>query len=134
MITSIQRVCRILMFKPQLEINGQISRAMNMNFIQRSLHTVLGVNNSVLRKATFLATVETTWHQPSRGLKYVGKVHRRCKDCHLMLIDGIMHNFCKAHPRHKQKAKTKKPKNTWILTGVTTHPHGKKITDWVDRN
>lgn len=52
------------------------------------------------------------------GLKYVGKVHRRCKDCNMMLIAGVMHNHCKTHPRHNQKAKTKRPKSTWIVTAA----------------
>lgn len=54
------------------------------------------------------------------GLKHVGNVHSRCKDCHLMFKEGVMYNYCKTHPRHNQKAKIKRPKNTWTLTAVTT--------------
>lgn len=72
----------------------------------------------ILSNATLLSSTTTTQLTQVRGLKYLTKVHRRCKDCRLMFIDGVIHNFCKAHPRHNQKKKTKKPKTTWILSGV----------------
>lgn len=93
---------------------------------QRSLFTLRPVDMANLsmntdRKKTLLLPPGTSQCTQISGLKYVVNVHRRCKDCYLMLIEGVLHNFCTAHPRHKQRMKTKRPKNTWILTGVTTH-------------
>lgn len=52
------------------------------------------------------------------GLKIVGKVHRRCRDCRMMVINGVVFNHCKTHPRHKQRQRLKPEKNTWTLTAV----------------
>lgn len=68
--------------------------------------------------SSLLMTNKSTQYTQVCGLKHVGKVHRRCKDCSMMLIAGVMHNHCKTHPRHNQKAKTKKPKSTWIVTAA----------------
>lgn len=54
-----------------------------------------------------------------RGMKQVGRVRRRCKDCYMMIRHERVYNFCKTHPRHKQMSMVKKPKNTWILTDAT---------------
>lgn len=52
------------------------------------------------------------------GLKIVGKVHRRCKDCYMHVKNGVIYNHCNTHPRHKQRQRLKKENNTWILTAV----------------
>lgn len=57
-----------------------------------------------------------------RGMKQVGNVKRRCKDCYLVVRQERLYNMCKAHPRHKQMAMKKKDKNTWIKTDATQSP------------
>lgn len=123
----VQGLCRVLMPRVYLPSCNQMTNLLNSGF-QRSLFTVrpVGIENLVqhngaaVTKASSLLSPETLQYNQICGLKYVKNVHRRCKDCYLMFIEGVMHNFCTAHPRHKQKMKTKRPKNTWILTGVTT--------------
>lgn len=56
------------------------------------------------------------------GLKVVGKLERRCKDCYKCCFKGRWYMRCKTHPRHKQAQMVKKEKNTWILTSVCQHP------------
>lgn len=63
-----------------------------------------------------LLPVQTGALAQIRGLKHVQAVHRRCKYCTLMMIDGVLHNHCSVHPRHKQKKKTIHPKHTWVIT------------------
>lgn len=97
------------------------------NSFRRNLFTIRPADTGDLstnfdQKNRFLLPSETSRHTQVfvRNLKYVVNVHRRCKDCFLMYIEGVLHNFCTAHPRHKQRMRTKRPKNTWILSGVTT--------------
>lgn len=127
MIPLVRSVCRSLMPQVWYPLNNRTTTGA----VQRNFHTVQplihhGINSSAQKSSTLLSPNNNLQCVPSCGLKYLRKVHRRCKDCNLMLINGVMHNFCKAHPRHKQKAITKKPKNTWILTAVTTM----KKRDW----
>lgn len=100
------------------------------DILQRSLHIQSinvnrGYNSLYSDNISLLAPTNLQYTQIC-GLKHVGNVHRRCKDCHLMLKEGVMYNYCKTHPRHNQKARTKRPKNTWILTAVTTT----KVRPW----
>jgi large subunit ribosomal protein L36 len=53
------------------------------------------------------------------GFKVKGRLRRRCKDCYFVMKDERLLVLCKTHPRHKQMAMQKKPKNTWILTHAT---------------
>lgn len=128
MNSMVQGFCRV--FTPRLFLPScnQVANVLNNGF-QRSLYTIrpVGSDNLVAyngvgttKTSSSLLSVETLQYNQICGLKYLKNVHRRCKDCYLMYIEGVLHNFCTAHPRHKQKAKTKRPKNTWILTGVTT--------------
>lgn len=52
----------------------------------------------------------------SRGLLLVARAYRKCKFCYLMMINGVMHNHCTVHGRHKHQVKKKKPKDTWVIT------------------
>lgn len=109
------RLCSSSMIQPKNLLNNEV--------LQRSLYTIPSCSldkgvNGFITKTTLLAPAELTQYNQVRGLKYVGKVHRRCKDCKMMFIDGVLHNHCTAHPRHNQKHKTKRPHNTWILSGV----------------
>lgn len=56
---------------------------------------------------------------PERGMKQMGVLKRRCKDCYFVMREERLFVMCKTHPRHKQMAMKKKPKNTWILTDAT---------------
>lgn len=123
MLSIIQGFGRVLTpklhyLKPQLEC--YLFRR-SVHIIQ-SFGAVKNINSLgiVQKNSSILGPVQNIQYMQTRGLNYVGKVHRVCKDCHMMLREGVMYNYCKAHPRHNQKAKTKRPKNTWILTGVTT--------------
>lgn len=125
----VQGFCRVLIPKLYSPACNQWQNLLNNGF-QRSLYTIrpVGIENLVVQhrvgtqktSSSTLLSVETVQYNQICGLKYLKNVHRRCKDCYLMYIEGVLHNFCTAHPRHKQKMKTKRPKNTWILTGVTT--------------
>jgi large subunit ribosomal protein L36 len=53
------------------------------------------------------------------GFKVKGRLRRRCKDCYFVMRQERLLVLCKTHPRHKQMAMQKKPKNTWILTHAT---------------
>ncbi|CAG7717912.1 unnamed protein product, partial [Allacma fusca] len=57
---------------------------------------------------------------PSRGMKILGKVKRRCKDCQLVWKDGILYNFCKTRPRHKQMLKPQYWENQRIITHASS--------------
>lgn len=124
MISTIHGLCRALVPRlPVLPVN-QMKSLLGNGLLRRTLYTVQPcttdrILSNVIPRTTLLAPAEATQLTQVRGLKYLTKVHRRCKDCHLMLVDGVMHNFCKAHPRHNQKRKTKRPQNTWILTNVS---------------
>lgn len=60
------------------------------------------------------------------GFKVKGVLRRRCKDCFFVQRQGRLYNICFTHPRHKQMAMQKKPKNTWILTHATQS----KVRPW----
>lgn len=57
-----------------------------------------------------------------RGMKQMGNLKRRCKDCYFVMRHERMYVMCKTHPRHKQMGMKKKDKNTWILTDATQSP------------
>lgn len=116
-----------------LPMRYQFKTELINTILPRSFHAIqpLGLiqdfNNfkCVNKSSTLLASANFQYLQTC-GLKHVGKVHRRCKDCYMMLREGVLYNYCKTHPRHNQKARTKRPKNTWTLTGVTQT----KIRPW----
>ncbi|XP_004520296.1 39S ribosomal protein L36, mitochondrial [Ceratitis capitata] len=53
------------------------------------------------------------------GFKVKGRLKRRCKDCYFVVREERLYVICPTHPRHKQMAMKKRPKNTWILTHAT---------------
>lgn len=118
MFRILHRICPVAV--PQMRTSS------NIEVNERSFHTLRAlvkhqdnfnpISSSI--PSTLLTSVQNVQHMQICGLKYVGKVHRRCKDCNLMLIAGVMHNHCKTHPRHNQKAKSKRPKSTWIVTAA----------------
>ena len=69
---------------------------------------------------------EVTTFQPSRGMKIKGRVKRRCKDCQLEWKDGILYNFCKTHPRHKQMLK----QQYWPNLRIMTYAMQSRVRPW----
>ncbi|ERL87874.1 hypothetical protein D910_05262 [Dendroctonus ponderosae] len=59
----------------------------------------------------------------SCGMKVVGLLRKRCKDCYFVCRQERLYVMCKTHGRHKQMSMVKKPKNTWILTHATQSKH-----------
>lgn len=62
------------------------------------------------------------YYVPVRGMKYKGRVKRRCKDCFLMYVNGMLYNLCKTHPRHKAGLKPPYFVNQRILTHAMSTP------------
>lgn len=127
MFPLIQRMSRIITTQMRGTLNSSVPSEWNNLVPQRLLHAIQPMKstqsihdtNLAHKSSSLLASTNVQYTQTC-GLKYVAKVHRRCKDCKMMIKDGVFFNHCKTHPRHKQQAKTKRPKNTWYLTGVTT--------------
>jgi len=59
---------------------------------------------------------------PVRGMKIKGRVKRRCKDCYLIWVEGILHNRCKTHQRHKQMRQPMYWANARLLTHRSMSP------------
>lgn len=119
MFQILQNITRV--FVPQMRSSW--NSEMKSKLLQKSFHTLRPLtgyseNLKHSQRSSLLMPDKSIEYIQVCGLKYVGKVHRRCKDCNLMLIAGVMHNHCKTHPRHNQKAKTKRPKSTWIVTAA----------------
>lgn len=83
-------------------------------------------SNNQFNKTALLPTNQSFQSVQSRGLKRVDAVHRRCRHCYLMMINGIIHNICTVHPRHNQKKKTIRAKHTWLMTFA----HQSKKRSW----
>lgn len=88
MISGIQGLCRALMPRLYLRLSSPVN-----SVCQRSLYTIRpdGIQNmavNAVQKKTLLSPIETVQHKQICGLKYLAKVHRRCKDCYLMYIEG----------------------------------------------
>lgn len=60
------------------------------------------------------------------GLKVLGRVKRRCKDCYMVMREGRLFVECKTFGRHKQVTIAKKPKNSWMLSHATQS----KVRPW----
>lgn len=76
------------------------------------------ITSSSLSSTTILTSTITPQLTQNCGLKIVGLVHRRCRDCRMMVMNGVIYNHCKTHPRHKQRQRLTRPNNTWTLTAV----------------
>lgn len=119
---SVQRnVIRLL---PKLPENNGMNishgfHSLNTNLINKSnLQNQLNNNSSIKN----LLQPTQAYLNLSCGLKVVGKLQRRCKDCFFYAAKGRWHIGCKTHPRHKQAQRVKAERNTWILTSVCQHP------------
>lgn len=60
------------------------------------------------------------------GLKMKTVLHRRCLKCRVIWKEDRKYIICKAHPRHNQVERKKKPYNTWMLTFASQ----KRERDW----
>ncbi|XP_031635337.1 uncharacterized protein LOC116348456 [Contarinia nasturtii] len=133
MFPILQRVCRVITMPMRSSLNGQIQAEWNNLMSRRLIHAIQPLKSTqgiydinLANKSPGLLASTNVQYTQTCGMKVLGKVHRRCKDCCMMLKNGIMYNYCKAHPRHNQRAKTARPKSTWILTGVTRS----KVRPW----
>ncbi|AOW06137.1 ribosomal protein L36-domain-containing protein [Yarrowia lipolytica] len=73
-----------------------ISRVPAMITLQRpSLFQTAG---QVSRPAVNAAAAITV-----RGMKTKSAVRKRCPDCYIVTRKGRVFNYCKTHPRHKQR-------------------------------
>lgn len=89
--------------------------SMLSNIINRSLTPTAPIT-PLLQPAAVTLNIE-------RGFKQVGRLKRRCKDCYFVMRQERLYVICKTHPRHKQMAMKKKPKNSWLLTDATQSPY-----------
>jgi large subunit ribosomal protein L36 len=108
----LSRTSRIL--QPSI-LNSFFKNALrNFSVLSNSstIYQPTSMQSSILQPASILINIQ-------RGMKQVGRVKRRCKDCYFYVKQERFFVFCKTHPRHKQMAMIKKPKSTWILTDAT---------------
>lgn len=99
------------------------------NIFQSNLRNFSLLTSNILQRCVFPSIsnqLTTSFLQPTsvtvnseRGMKQMGKLKRRCKDCYFVVRQERLYVMCKTHGRHKQMAMKKKPKNTWILTDAT---------------
>lgn len=82
------------------------------SMITNSHKPIEPLQSSILQPASIFVNIQ-------RGMKQVGRVKRRCKDCYFVMRQERLYVMCKTHPRHKQMSMIKRPKNTWILTDAT---------------
>lgn len=113
--------------------NGLLSRSYHMLSMKSQPNPIGGslTSSSSSSSSTILTSTIVPQLTQSCGFKVVGKVHRRCRDCNMMVINGVIYNHCKTHPRHKQRQRITKKNNTWTLTAVQT---GTKRPWWMTIN
>lgn len=97
---------------------GLLSRSYHILSTKPQQNQIGGSITSSTSNTTILSSTNIPQLTKNCGLKIVGHVHRRCRDCRLMTINGVVFNHCKTHPRHKQRQRLKPVKNTWTLTAV----------------
>ncbi|CRK96406.1 CLUMA_CG009823, isoform A [Clunio marinus] len=109
-------------------LSQPITKICNTNFLRNftalSLKTV-DRNDSLMENlpsSSSLLQLQPVMMSLERGMKRVGKVKRRCKNCYFLWKDEKLLNLCTSHPRHRQVKMQKKPKNTWILMDATQSP------------
>lgn len=76
------------------------------------IHNIIPQNKQLLQPSSPAANFD-------RGMKQMGFLKRRCKDCYFVMRQERLYVMCKTHPRHKQMSMKKRPKNTWTLTDAT---------------
>lgn len=93
------------------------------NILQSTSRFSVFSNSSIINNVTTINQVQSNILQPvsiginiQRGMKQVGRVKRRCKDCYMVWRKERLYNMCKTHPRHKQMSIIPKPRSSWILT------------------
>ena len=98
------------------------------SFVQKNLRSFSVLSNIINFNVSSTCNGQLTkqFLQPSslalnfdRGMKQMGRLKRRCKDCYFVMRQERLYVMCKTHPRHKQMQMKKKDKNTWILTDAT---------------
>nr|AAX62411.1 putative mitochondrial ribosomal protein L36 [Lysiphlebus testaceipes] len=106
----------------EIKLNNKF-HSLNNNLINNTiLPNQLNINNNNNSIIKNLLQPNQVYLNLSCGMKVVGKLQRRCKDCYFFATKGRWFIRCKTHPRHKQAQRAKQEKNTWILTSVCQHP------------
>lgn len=119
-----QEVIMNRIWRPVVQVNTYIQRAFStLNkplFLKSPLHgipqppTISTCESNLLQPTPLSAILVNTW-------KYKVNVKKRCKGCYFVYREGVLHNQCHLKPKHKAILFHKKPKNTWILSGVSTN-------------
>lgn len=123
-----------LLIQPYNQIkSGLLSRSHHILSMRLQQNPIGGsiTSSSSSSGSTILTSTIIPQMTQNCGLKIVGKVHRRCKDCRMMIVNGVIFNHCKTHPRHKQRQRLTRENNTWILTAVQ---QTKKRSWWMTIN
>lgn len=108
-----------LLMQPSNQIkNGLPSRSYHILSMKPQQNQIGGSITPSTSNTTILTSTIIPQLTQNCGLKIVGHVHRRCRDCRMSTINGVVFNHCKTHPRHKQRQRLKPVNNTWILTAV----------------
>ncbi|CAK9833839.1 54S ribosomal protein c83.06c, mitochondrial [Anthophora retusa] len=101
--------------------------------INRNMHYICNKKNPYSLSNMCTNIINPVLLQPSlpmynliRGLKMKTILHKRCKYCLKLWVNGRMYIKCKAHPRHNQVQRKKQEYNTWILTHATQS----KVREW----
>lgn len=110
-LTKVSRILQPAFFNVFESTSRNFSVFSNSSLIQ-NVTTVNQLQSTILQSASIAINIQ-------RGMKQVGKVKRRCKDCYMVWRKERLYNMCKTHPRHKQMSIKPKPRSTWILTHAT---------------
>ncbi|XP_076222289.1 mitochondrial ribosomal protein L36 [Nomia melanderi] len=108
-----------------VESTAIAARTMYHMSTKQSVNNLPNVFNNKIASGNLLQTIVPMYNVVC-GLKMKTILHRRCRKCLFKWINGRLYVKCKAHPRHNQVQRQKKPKNTWILTFASQKP----IRDW----
>lgn len=111
-LTKVSRAFQPIIFNAFLQNASRSFSVFSNSSLISAQRSVAQPQLNILQPASILINIQ-------RGMKQVGRVRRRCKDCYFVMRQERLYVMCKSHPRHKQMNMAKKPKNTWILTDAT---------------
>jgi large subunit ribosomal protein L36 len=122
-LKSLTRILQPAIFAQQKSINSinnslRSFSVFSSNMIERNVTAVPAASNCSLLTTSLLQPSSVALNF-DRGMKQMGRLKRRCKDCYFVMRQERLYVMCKTHGRHKQMQMKKKPKNTWILTDAT---------------
>ena len=95
----------------------------NLLFTRASSHLMVRtMQPSLVQETQQLLVPQVPILVPSCGMKVVGKLKKRCKDCYFVVRNERTYVICKTKPRHKQMSMKKKEEKSWILTYASQGP------------